>query len=323
MKMKKMLSVICAAVMCSSAASVISSSAAGQASFSFRAGNTLPAGVSTTSDGSLLINLRLAGKDGASEVKAPVDVFYTEPTAGAWFVRANWKCSAPTDKIKMTDLTNPYDKTNPENPIVLELDSPFAFARKNANGKYVFTAASGERDIAVNNSTDSTLNTMGFTCQTGGSHIGPLVPLGEKTDSYAFASFALSFNPSALSAAEYDVHFLTKAEDNPDQRYCEVNINHDIFVPDAAAIKVKVIDYLLGDVNNDGLIDSNDASLILSEYAVTSTGGQRTFDDITQKVADTNFDNLSDSSDASNILSYYAYAATAQDPQTIEEFLGI
>lgn len=323
MKMKKMLSVICAAVMCSSAASVISSSAAGQASFSFRAGTALPEGVSTTSDGSLFINLRLAGKGGASEVKVPIDVYYTEATAGAWYARANWKCSAPTDKIKLTDLTNPYDKADPQNPVVLELDTPFAFARKNANGKYVFNAANGERTIAVNNSTDATLNTMGFTCQTGGSMDGPLVPLGDKTDTYAFASFAISFNPASLSKSDYDVHFLTKAEDNPDQRFCEVNINHDIFVPDTAAIKVKVVDYLLGDVNNDGLIDSNDASLVLAEYAATSTGGEKTFDDITFKVADTNFDNLADSNDASNILSYYAYAATATESKTFEEFLGI
>jgi hypothetical protein len=323
MKMKKMLSVICAAVMCSSAASVISASAAGQASFSFRAGQALPEGVSASGDGSLLINLRLAGKSGASEVKVPVDVFYTEATAGAWYARANWKCSAPADKIKVTDLTAPYDKSNPDNPVVLELDTPYTFARKQSNGKYAFTAASGERSITVNDSTNATLNTMGFTCQTGGSMDGPLVPLGEKTDSYAFASFALSFNPASLSKADYDVHFLTKAEDNPDQRFCEVNINHDIFVPDTADIKVKVIDYLLGDVDNDGFIDSNDASIVLAEYATTSTGGEKSFDDLTFKVADTNSDNLADSNDASSILSYYAYAATESNPKSIEEFLGL
>ena len=321
MKMKKMISAVCAAVMAASAVSMLPASADDAATFSFKAGKDLPAGVSTANDGSLLINLRLAGKDGASSVKAPVDVFYTEPTAGAWYIRANWKCSAPSDKLALSDLTNPY--TDPDTMATAELDEPYAFAVKTASGKYKFADDTGNRTISVNTATNTELNTMGFTCRSGGSMDGPLVPLGEKTDTYAFASFKLSFNPKALTAGIYDIHFLTKAEDNADQKFCEVNINHAISVPGAKNMNIKVIDYLLGDVNNDGLIDSNDASLILSEYAVTSTGGERTFDDLTQKVADTNFDNLADSSDASDILSYYAYAATAENPQSIEEFLGV
>ncbi len=320
MKMKKMISAVCAAVMAASAVTMIPASADDAATLSFRPGKNVPEGVSA-SEALTRINLRLARKNGDTKIKVPVDVFYTEPTAGAWFVRANWKCTAPADTVALTDLTDPF--SDPVNLVLVQLDDPFAFAVKMSNGGYKFADESGSRTIAVNRAINTELNTMGFTVRSGGSMEGPLVPLGEKTDSYPFASFNLTINTSTAKAGEYDIHFLEKAEDDPDQKFCEVNINHAISVPASKNMKIEVIDYLLGDVNNDGLIDSNDASLILAEYATTSTGGEKSFDDLTFKVADTNFDNLADSNDASNILSYYAYAATASDPKTIEEFLGV
>ena len=63
-----------------------------------------------------------------------------------------------------------------------------------------------------------------------------------------------------------------------------------------------------GDLTNDGIVDSSDASEVLAVYARVSTGGSA--DDNTKTVADINKDGLVDSSDASLILEYYAYVST-------------
>lgn len=66
----------------------------------------------------------------------------------------------------------------------------------------------------------------------------------------------------------------------------------------------------LGDVNDDGTVDSRDASMVLSEYARLSTGGSQSFSQEQWDRANVNGDNAIDSRDASLILSYYAYTAT-------------
>lgn len=61
-----------------------------------------------------------------------------------------------------------------------------------------------------------------------------------------------------------------------------------------------------GDVNGDGVVDSSDASEVLAEYALVSSGEPETFSDMQKISADFNNDGLINSSDASGILAYYA-----------------
>lgn len=70
----------------------------------------------------------------------------------------------------------------------------------------------------------------------------------------------------------------------------------------------------IGDVNEDGSVDSSDASLVLAEYAKIQTGGAGEFNDIQKKSADVNNDSVVDSSDASKILAYYAMISTGKEP---------
>ncbi len=69
--------------------------------------------------------------------------------------------------------------------------------------------------------------------------------------------------------------------------------------------------FLLGDVNDDGKIDSADASAVLAEYAASQTGGEST---LSKDAADVNDDGLVNSSDASAILEYYAKASIGEEP---------
>ncbi|MBE6862818.1 MAG: hypothetical protein E7497_08000 [Ruminococcus sp.] len=77
----------------------------------------------------------------------------------------------------------------------------------------------------------------------------------------------------------------------------------------------------LGDVDNDDAVNSSDASMVLTEYALTATGHTPTFDKNETLAADVNEDGSVDSSDASTILSYYAYTATG-GTESLLDYLG-
>ena len=72
--------------------------------------------------------------------------------------------------------------------------------------------------------------------------------------------------------------------------------------------------FTLGDVNEDGSINSSDASKVLEEYALIQTGAEPTFTEIQKISADVNTDYTIDSSDASKILAYYADSSTGKTP---------
>lgn len=81
------------------------------------------------------------------------------------------------------------------------------------------------------------------------------------------------------------------------------------------ATDVRIDDSLLkvnmyGDVNNDGTVDSTDASDVLAEYSAMSTGLYSTLNMIQRKSADVNSDGIIDSTDASVILTYYSHIST-------------
>ena len=69
--------------------------------------------------------------------------------------------------------------------------------------------------------------------------------------------------------------------------------------------------YMLGDVDNNGLIDAVDSSQVHEHYALVSTNQNVKFNDLQEKAADVNIDGLIDAVDASQILAYYTYASTA------------
>lgn len=77
-------------------------------------------------------------------------------------------------------------------------------------------------------------------------------------------------------------------------------------------VTVNVPDYLPGDVNMDGRVDSRDASLVLREYAERSADGGVPFENepLKRLASDINLDGKSDGRDASFILGYYAKSST-------------
>lgn len=77
----------------------------------------------------------------------------------------------------------------------------------------------------------------------------------------------------------------------------------------------------LGDVDNDGVINSSDASSVLKIYALVSTGDASSLTSEIIRVADINKDGAVDASDASAILQYYSYISTG-GTKSIEDFFN-
>lgn len=68
------------------------------------------------------------------------------------------------------------------------------------------------------------------------------------------------------------------------------------------------------DVNNDRAINAIDASIVLAEYAATSTKQPSSFTITEKYLADSNYDGAINAVDASAILEVYAYNATSDTP---------
>ena len=78
-----------------------------------------------------------------------------------------------------------------------------------------------------------------------------------------------------------------------------------------------------GDVNDDGLIDSVDASSVLAEYARLSTSDKYGIFSAGQKTAaDIDKNGHIDSVDTSIILSYYAYKSISSDNKTLSDYVS-
>ncbi len=69
---------------------------------------------------------------------------------------------------------------------------------------------------------------------------------------------------------------------------------------------------LLGDAMEDGTVNASDASLILSEYSLLSTGKAPTITENQAKAADVNGDGKYDSIDATIVLAYYSRISTGE-----------
>lgn len=83
---------------------------------------------------------------------------------------------------------------------------------------------------------------------------------------------------------------------------------------------VEIANY--GDVNSDGVVDSADATLILEEYALTSTGGSSMFNANQTLCGDIDKSGAVNSSDASRVLEYYGYASTGGTDIPMFYFFG-
>jgi len=78
----------------------------------------------------------------------------------------------------------------------------------------------------------------------------------------------------------------------------------------------------LGDINGDNAVDANDASYILTVYAMIQTGETVTLTDEEQWAGDVDFSGVIDAADASAVLGYYVYFSTGGKLSSDEYFIN-
>ena len=83
-----------------------------------------------------------------------------------------------------------------------------------------------------------------------------------------------------------------------------------------------VTEFAMGDVNGDKTVDSSDATVILADYALTSTGKESNLTAAQKAAADVDKDGKIDSSDASIILQFYAYVSTGGTETDMSKWLA-
>lgn len=233
------------------------------------------------------------------------DVFIDDQSKSCWSVDPKWKSSS--EFIRLANIVDPQD------PCI-----PYAYAEeKDGELKRI------KHNTAVG--INEKYNTMFFTCDFGLTISSKLVPYGENTNDYPLTCFDMVFSRNT-PYGEYDVYFLTAPEDEPDQQYSNVYMklenggNSPAIVPEARNMHIKVTGANKGDVNNDGMIDANDAAEILADYSRTSTGNESSFDENQFYAADTDGNGIADSNDASIILGYYSYTSTGGE-LSLSEFV--
>ena len=80
--------------------------------------------------------------------------------------------------------------------------------------------------------------------------------------------------------------------------------------------------YNCGDIDNNKKINSVDASMVLTYYAMISTKSNGNLSDNQKKAADVDKNGVINAADASNILSYYTYTSTIKDSvKSFEEYM--
>lgn len=157
------------------------------------------------------------------------------------------------------------------------------------------------------------------------THINPLVPNGEASDSNPLGLFELNIAKNS-PADYYSINFKTEQPyvTNLILRYASDNTFRSIRPngENTPSLKLAVTDRALGDVNKDGTIDGRDATAILSDYALRSADKDGLFDKAQSIAADVNGNNIVDATDATKVLSYYAFTSSqSNDGSTLNQYI--
>lgn len=240
------------------------------------------------------------------DITVTANIFFSNPTNSAWSVSPKWK-SSNDEYVTITKVNNPFDTPT----------EPFAYSVKGADGKLSVEGMTSDYSV------HSKYNSCNFTVRSQDGMA--LTPYGSTSDAYPLISFEFTIDADT-PAGLYKIYF-TEDADNSTRCAMDATQNHMIYSfpdcpPDVEGLSIRIgpiigdlaEPILLGDVNEDGKVDSADASLVLAEYGLIQTGGTLTFTGKQKKAADVNKDGKSDSSDASKILEYYGAISTGKIP---------
>ena len=238
----------------------------------------------------------------------PTDVFFHDEEASCWYVLAQVKSG--NNFIKLDNIVDPLPTKGDK--------LPYAYAIADENGNLV----SG--DYATSATINKEYNYASFTCKyyNLNGNVESLVPYGEKTDSYPLTTVDAKFNMN-IPYGEYNIYLLTEPVDFEDQRVCKINSIKEMkeVVPEVRDMKIRIEGANLGDIDNNGSINSIDASLALAAYSAEATGQPHGLNDTQFEAGDIDKNGKISSTDASDILQYYSYVATTASPLDFTDFI--
>ncbi len=252
--------------------------------------------ISILPDGTVYINTQ----DLTEENSIRVNAYIRDDSKSCWTV-------AP--KIKSADMCVKFAE-DAIDPAEVGENSPYV------SSSYGFYNTRDEECNTLNMSFTASMSDM----ISGNIQALPLT--GDATDNYPLAYFNATID-SQIESGVYRIYFLTEAEDYADQRTTSVSLldadgNSVTITPEVKEQKIIVSDRMLGDVNNDGLVDTVDATAVLIEYAALSANKDSTLETGQSMAGDINNDNLVDAVDAAGILTYYAYLSTGGELEFAE-----
>lgn len=150
--------------------------------------------------------------------------------------------------------------------------------------------------------------------------LSPDCQIGNLSDGYYRGTIYGYKNSTAQKYAEtYSIKFV-EIEDEPTLTEKTTIFTTTEVLTTTITTSAEHIEYILGDVTSDRIIDGRDATDVLTEYAKTSTGQASKYTEEQSKAADVNKDGIIDGRDATAILTYYAKTSVGEK-MTLEDFI--
>ena len=310
--MKKVVSILSAALLLSSLAAIPASAAgANEARIYFSAEKT-----EVTSGSSV-----------------DVDVFLDDKSNNIQSLTLKWTCDSPYVTVKKVvdptaDVAEKKYKTTKGEEFTANI-TPFCFSTINSgklekNGSVVTDESefkNGAYTSDVANNRLAYTYTQSLVLDDNGKEVRAYSYLGAKSDEYPLTSFVVEFAPNT-PAGNYTVKFIEDNEHPEKSSYCNFYGGEGKTTLDTITFTVKDSSSaaLLGDANFDGVVDASDASAVLAAYAAVQTGKNNPLTAEQIAVADVDKSGVVDASDASAILAYYSYKQTGGTISSNEYF---
>lgn len=262
----------------------------------------------------------------AGDIVIPCAVYLDEATSDMLAVSSNITVDSKDIAFTRIELSKSYfsaakDYAFPDGT-AFSTDLPVTFAGSLSSRGVFLNDGSYQFGLDASQSAAGTDNYfLGCSWTNGGTGYSYT---GTKSTDHPFYMFNVVL-PKGLADGEYNVKFckyntdLSGEYDNPTPmievqgtRYTIANNNLNL-----KELKITVGDgaptgsYVLGDTNEDGVVDAIDASAILTFYAQSSVSDVEITDFI-KNVYDVNKDGIIDATDASAVLTYYALSSTGK-----------
>ena len=201
-------------------------------------------------DGTIVISRETAAKG----ITLKAGVYIQDETELVWNAAPKWKCANRAISLEKAYNPIPLD----DSPLL-----PYAYAETDSAGNIV--RGTNTADLFINRN----YNVISYTCRHATTNGTAFKNYGDTSDEYPLITFDMVIDKN-VPYGEYDVYFLTEPEDDEEQQVSSVALKINgstIYTPRTEGLKIRVEGSNLGDINNDGLIDSSDASEALIEYS--------------------------------------------------------